>query len=289
MEQLESISSQTHANWTLWASDDGSWDRTLSILQNYKNKWGPERMNMLSGPGRGFAFHFLSLACNAGIQADYYAYSDQDDVWESDKLEAAVRWLKTIPSDIPALYCTRTRLVNAYNNEIGMSPLFTRPPHFTNALVQNIAGGNTMVFNNAARNLLREAGADIPTIAHDWWTYLVITGCGGKVFYNSTPMTRYRQHGHNLIGNDASCLARFRRLRGLWQGDLRRWNTAHISALYQLQHRLTSENFEILKSFSSLRKSTLIARLILLRKMGLHRQTLMGNICLVAATILGRV
>ena len=34
-------------------------------------------------------------------------------------------------------------------------PLFERAPDFRNALVQSIAGGNTMVFNRAARDLLR--------------------------------------------------------------------------------------------------------------------------------------
>jgi len=94
---------------------------------------------LLSGqnitPAEGFVANFLSLTCKASIEADYYAYSDQDDVWESDKLERAVRWLQTVPENIPALYCSRTRLVDAENNEIGLSPLFSKPPSFANALI----------------------------------------------------------------------------------------------------------------------------------------------------------
>ena len=45
-----------------------------------------------------------------------------------------------MPPELPALYGARTRLIDANNQEIGQSPLFTKPPSFGNALVQNIAG-----------------------------------------------------------------------------------------------------------------------------------------------------
>jgi glycosyltransferase involved in cell wall biosynthesis len=32
-EQLDSFATQTHQNWTLWVSDDGSTDQTLEILR----------------------------------------------------------------------------------------------------------------------------------------------------------------------------------------------------------------------------------------------------------------
>ena len=154
-EQLDSFAAQSHSNWEVWASDDGSKDDTHAILEAYQQKWPDGRLSIHFGPAEGFAANFLSLTCKASIDADYYAYSDQDDIWEPNKLARAVEWLNTLPENIPALYCSRTRLVDSNNNEIGVSPLFAKPPSFANALMQNIGGGNTMVFNNAARNLLR--------------------------------------------------------------------------------------------------------------------------------------
>lgn len=175
-EQLNSFAAQTHTNWEVWASDDGSLDDTQAILEDYRQKWPEGRLSIQFGPAKGFAANFLSLTSKASINADYYANSDQDDIWEPNKLARAVEWLETIPENIPALYCSRTRLVDAQNNlvdaqnnEIGVSPLFSRPPSFANALMQNIGGGNTMVFNKAAQNLLREAGEALPVITHDWW------------------------------------------------------------------------------------------------------------------------
>jgi hypothetical protein len=56
--------------------------------------------------------------------------------------------------------------------------LFVFPPSFRNALVQSIAGGNTMVFNVALKRLIENAGPlDVPS--HDWWVYILVTGSGG--------------------------------------------------------------------------------------------------------------
>lgn len=288
-EQLDSFAAQTHSNWEVWASDDGSEDDTHAILEAYQKTWPAGRLSIHFGPAEGFAANFLSLTCKASIEADYYAYSDQDDVWEADKLERAVRWLETIPPNIPALYCSRTRLVDADNYEIGLSPLFSKPPSFANALMQNIGGGNTMVFNNAARALLREAGEDTLVITHDWWAYMVVTGCGGKVFYDSYPSLRYRQHDGNLVGMNATWAARFKRIRMLWEGRFRSWNDSNIAALRKLQHKLTPENLETLERFAKARQMSLIPRLIHLKRSGIYRQTLFGNLGLIAAAVFGKI
>ena len=288
-EQLDSFKAQSHSNWEVWASDDGSEDDTHAILKTYQQKWPAGRLSIHFGPAEGFAANFLSLTCKASIEADYYSYSDQDDVWETDKLERAVRWLETVSPNIPALYCSRTRLVDAENNEIGLSPLFSKPPSFANALMQNIGGGNTMVFNNVARALLRAAGEDTPVITHDWWDYMLVTGCGGKVFYDSYPSLRYRQHDGNLVGMNATWAARFKRMRMLWEGRFRSWNDSNIAGLRKLQHKLTPENRETLDRFANARQMSLIPRLLHLRRSGIYRQTLFGNLGLIAAAIFGKI
>jgi glycosyltransferase involved in cell wall biosynthesis len=281
-DQLRSFVAQTHANWRVWASDDGSKDDTRAILKCHEKRWNG-RLSLLDGPGKGFAANFLFLACSDEIQAAYYAYSDQDDVWESDKLERAIFWLESIPEDVPALYCSRTRLIDANNDEMGASPLFSKPPGFLNALVQSLAGGNTMVFNNAARELLRQAGEEVTIATHDWWTYLVVTGCGGRVFYDPYPSVRYRQHGNNLIGVNSGWSACFARIRMLLQGRFRKWNTDHIQAFLKLENRLAPVNREILHRFARVREMSFFPRLFGLARLGIYRQTLLGNWSLIVA------
>ncbi|MBC2655636.1 glycosyltransferase family 2 protein [Pseudomonas sp. MSSRFD41] len=288
-EQLASFEAQSHSNWQVWASDDGSEDDTRAILESYQHKWSEGSLFICSGPAEGFAANFLSLTCKEHIKADFYAYSDQDDIWEADKLARAVRWLQTVPDEVPGLYCSRTRLVDVNNNEIGVSPLFSRPPSFANALMQNIGGGNTMLFNEAARRLLREAGERQPVVSHDWWAYLVISGCGGQVFYDSEPTLRYRQHSGNLIGTNSNWNARFKRIRMLFEGRFKYWSDSNIAALNALEHRLTPENQAIFKRFSMARKKSLIPRLVQLKRSGVYRQTILGNIGLAVAAVFGKI
>lgn len=288
-EQLESIAAQTYPNWKLWVSDDGSQDDTHAVLERYREKWGAERISILRGPGKGFVANFLALVCDAGVKADFYAFADQDDIWEADKLQRAVGRLRVIPKAQPSLYCSRTRLVDAGNRDIGFSPLFRKPPGFANALVQNIGGGNTMVFNHAARLLLCEAGADVSVVTHDWWTYLVVSGCGGAVIYDSYPSLRYRQHNGNLIGMNSSWMARLMRYRLLFKGQFRRWNDENIRALHRLAPRLTPQNRAVLSQFMRARNRWLVPRLVGMKRAGVYRQTVLGNIGLFAGALARKI
>jgi glycosyltransferase involved in cell wall biosynthesis len=289
VDQLDSLKAQSHSNWEVWASDDGSTDDTQAILETHRQKWPAGRLFLNFGPAKGFAANFLSLTCKSSIEANYYAYCDQDDIWEVDKLERAVRWLETIPPNIPALYCARTRLVDAENNDIGLSPLFLKPPSFANALIQNIGGGNTMVFNKSARTLLQEGGGDIDVISHDWWTYMLVAGCGGQVFYDVDPTVRYRQHKNNLVGANTSWSARIVRAKKLLKGQFRYWNDVNIRALQKMYGNLTPEARSILGAFDQARKSALTLRMTRLYRSGAYRQTLLGNLGLTVAALLRKL
>jgi glycosyltransferase involved in cell wall biosynthesis len=288
-DQLESFAIQSYPNWGVWVSDDCSLDDTYTILKAYQNKWGADRFSIRFGATEGYVTNFLSLTCHVNIQSDYYAYSDQDDIWEADKLQRALELLQSVPKDVPALYCSRTRLVDVMNQDIGFSPLFKKPPSFANALIQNVGGGNTMVFNAAARKLLCEVSEGVNVITHDWWAYIVVSGCGGKVFYDAYPSVRYRQHDSNQVGMNSSWPARIIRVRMLFQGHFKNWNDLHILALQRLRPKLTLENLEILDQFAAARNRWLLPRLVGLKRAGIYRQTLLGNLGLIAAAIFNKI
>jgi len=239
---------------------------------------------MTSGPGRGYVANFLSLV-HKPTNADYFAFADQDDVWDADKLQRAVSALSTAAQNRPALYCSRTRLIDEQGGPVGLSPLFTRPPGFANALIQNIAGGNTMVFNRAARELLVAFG-DVDVVSHDWWVYLVISACGGEIFYDSEPSLDYRQHRGNQIGSSQHLSDRWNRLFLGLRGRKREWNDRHIAALNRMSTLLTDDSRRVLSAFCHARNAGLWGRLIGMRRAGVYAQSVPGNIGLCAATIL---
>jgi len=290
--QLDSIADQSHPNWTLYVADDGSTDRTRAILEAYraqwKAKWGADRLHLMDGPRRGFAANFLTLLCQDTVRADYYAYCDQDDFWQSYKLTQALRFISTLPAEKPALYAARTELIDEADATLGLSPCFTRPPAFANALVQNIGGGNTMVFNDSARRLLKSAGV-VDVSAHDWWTYLVVSGGGGAVLYDPQASVQYRQHAKNQVGTNRGFAARFTRARLLLGGDFKEWNTRNLAALQTVREQLTPENQNSLDTFAAVRSDSLFTRLAALRRSGVYRQTLGGNLGLFVAACGGKL
>lgn len=282
-EQLKSFAQQSYRDWFLIASDDGSTDTTNKTLTSFQQGQTDNPVTVIKGPGQGFVQNFLSVTRHAAGKADYYAWSDQDDIWHADKLERALAWLKTVPDEIPALYCGRTQLVTEDNQDMGLSMLFSKKPSFANALTQNIGGGNTMVFNQAACRLLTQISNDTPIVSHDWWAYMLISGAGGKVFYDQTPCLRYRQHGNNLVGANTGWLARFVRIKGLVQGRFKNWNSMNISALEAHQSLLTEQNRQTLQRYAKARQQILPLRLIQVKRSGVYRQTLMGNLGLLFA------
>jgi glycosyltransferase involved in cell wall biosynthesis len=288
-EQLDSIVNQNYPHWIIWISDDGSTDGTQDIIQEYQKILGKDKLKVEIGPKQGYIRNFLSLACNKKIEASYYAYSDQDDIWLPDKLKRALAWIATVPSNVPALYCARTCNVDEENNVLGLSPLFSRRPTFANALVQSIAGGNTMVFNQAACNLLRQAGSAVKVASHDWWTYQVVSGCGGQVYYDPEPMLRYRIHGKNQIGSNNNWVARIARLQLLYKGRFSEWTDMNLTSLRCLSRHLAPDAARLLDEFSQLRSKNIWARLIGIKRSGIYRQTTFGNLGLLAAVLLKKI
>src|SRR5690606_39980404 len=84
--QLASIAGQSHGDWSLDVSDDGSTDGTTGIVAEFAAAHPERRGRLLRGPGRGGAANFLSLVARAGGRADYYAFAAQDDVGEHSRL-----------------------------------------------------------------------------------------------------------------------------------------------------------------------------------------------------------
>lgn len=287
-EQLRSLERQAHASIDIHVSDDGSRDGTLEILAAWRKRWSKGRFVVCGGPGRGFSENFRSLIVNTEGEADYFAFCDQDDVWEDEKLSRAIAWIGA-PSDTPKLFCSRTRIVSERGEPLGLSQNFRREPSFRNALVQSIAGGNTMVLNRSARELVATASARSSFVSHDWWAYMLVTGAGGKVCFSPEPLVRYRQHPNNLVGSQNSLKGQLSRLERLGRGEFLRWADINIAGLRDNSHLLTPEARDVFLRFRAARDGSLVRRLRGLRSSGVYRQTLLGNVALYLAASFGRL
>lgn len=287
-EQLNSFFKQTYKYWTLYISDDHSTDSTRDIIGEFQKLYGSEKI-IYMGPKSGFAAHFIDLTSNINVKDDYVAWSDQDDIWEEDKLDIAVNWLSQQSESKPAVFSSRTTLIDKNNKVIDLSPLFKKPKTFKNALVQNVGGGNTMVFNSAAKALLVSVPLARHTISHDWLMYQVVTGCGGVFHYEVKPLVRYRQHENNAVGMNISLRAKVSRLSKLLCGRYKKWNSVNIEVLKSIESQLLKNNQKVLNDFHCAKNCRGIGRLAHLKKSGVYRQGILENIVLYLACLFRKI
>ncbi|MFI4954342.1 MAG: glycosyltransferase family 2 protein [Gammaproteobacteria bacterium] len=288
-KQLDSIVTQTYPNWTLHAIDDGSSDQTQNILQEYQARLGPQKMTVVTTKNQGCAKTFLTLVCEPTIQADYYAYSDQDDIWDADKLAKALAALASLTPNLPQLYCSGARVIDANEKPLGQLPIKKRPPSLQNALIQCIATGNTMVFNHLARKILLDAGVvNVPL--HDWWTYLAICASGGECYYDMSSTLSYRQHGNNVMGFKQSFLARYlKKLNRVLNDQFIQINTSQLCALSKIETKLTPKSIHTLNYYRRSLKGNLFTRMYYLYQSGVYRQEILGTMGVYLALIIGKL
>ena len=197
-QQLDSILGQQGVDVSVLVRDDGSSDATLQLLDNYAKK--SSNFQYYQGSNAGPCMSFFDLLKHAD-GFDYYAFSDQDDVWDADKLSCAVSFIEKEPKDIPVLYCSNLKVVDENLN-------FCRTAHTSSyntknryaGLVDFFAVGCTEVFNQRAVDLTRDH-IRRDCLMHDSWIFM-ICNFFGRVIYDTTAHINYRQHGHNVVGTN---------------------------------------------------------------------------------------
>ena len=274
--QLDSIAKQSHPNWLLFVSDDGSSDGTLHLIERFSKVVGPDRVHLFSGPGQGFAKNFLSLLTHPQIDAPYIAFADQDDIWLPDKLTRAVSVLQSYRT-VPALYAGRTRYIDEQDQILGESTLFLKPPSFANALVQSIGGGNTIMINYHTLKVMRAVPYPLDIFSHDWWFYLLVSALGGPIYYDSEPYVLYRQHRANLVGMNTTWRQKWLRIQMLLAGDFAKWNDRNIASLRFFRPHMSSQIQHIFDAFVRSREQGLYQRMAGMKAAGVYRQTALGN------------
>ena len=207
-EQIDSILNQKGIEVNLLIRDDGSSDNTVKIIQEYAGK--DSRVTVYSGANLKSAKSFFELVAKAG-NADYYAFSDQDDVWALDKIEAAVKTLSTKDNTKPLLYYCNMKVVDENLNFFYLLHAHNKRTDYRySVLTEYYAAGCTMVFNEAAQELCSN---HIPqgNIMHDTWME-VLCQFFGTVYYDPNAYIFYRQHRNNVIGVSTSKLQRIQRM-----------------------------------------------------------------------------
>ena len=290
-EQLESILRQTHKKFKIFIFDDYSLKKTInSELKSYIEK--ESNISIIRRNSNiGYAKNFLYGLKDVGSNFDFYAFSDQDDIWEKNKLENSIKKIESLNSSSSILYCSRTAYFeNDSLDEIGSSKLFKKKPQFKNALIQNIAGGNTILMNKKARNLMVNSLISEKYISHDWWCYLLISASGGEIIFDPFKSVKYRQHGKNIIGGNQKLKDKIRRFTNFFNGSFKEWNNINIINLLKNKKLIHKKNLKTLQMYIDARnEKNIFLKILLFKKTGVFRQSLLENFIFSIGVILNKI
>ena len=271
-EQIRSIQDQSYTDWTLFIRDDGSSDNTKEILKDFEHQ--DSRIHLIDSDksdNLGVIKSFHKLVNHD--RADYYFFSDQDDVWLPNKLELSLKEAQNYLADHPLMVYMDLKVVNQDLEIMTESMVKSQSHHANTELVQelteNTVTGGVAMINHALAEMWQETD-DI--LMHDWYLALLASAFGNLVFIDQ-PGELYRQHSDNVLG--ARTLSK----------RFKKWIRPHIlfavywdliknsqkQARHLLQMPLSQSNRELIEAFVTIMDKSMLERFRILRKYGLRK------------------
>lgn len=190
-KQLDSIVNQTYANLEIIICDDCSYDSTVEIIRNYMKV--DKRIQLyLNENNLGYVKNFeKSLSLCSG---EYIALSDQDDIWEVNKIETLVANIGDT-----LLIHSNVSLIDENDNllRIEWKKSILEYTEINDFLFSNVVTGcSTMI----SKKLLQDALPFPDGLAyHDWYLALCAIKSNSIKFVD-IPLLKYRQHASQDTG-----------------------------------------------------------------------------------------
>jgi rhamnosyltransferase len=245
-EQLASIVGQSGVDVSVYISIDSSIDGTEVLCAAYASLHPGVVVLPPAGSFGGASRNFFRLIRDVPVeQYDFVAFADQDDIWYADKLERAVREI-------------RSRTVDAYSSNViafwptGRTHLLDKAQRQTawDFLFEAAGPGCTYVLSRPFVSTLRNAvltdwQALQQVSLHDWYCYAFARSRGFKWFIDSRPSMSYRQHERNQVGANTGLnplIARYKTIHDGW------W----FSQVRRIVHLVGLENDRFVRSWLSL-------------------------------------
>lgn len=215
-EQLDSIIAQTYPNWRLLISDDGSSDKTLSIIEKYTK--ADERILLVNKVRQGGVVRNFSKALEF-VTSDYIMFSDQDDYWLPEKI-SHLKWMldekEKLTGNVPLLVFSDLIVVDenlkilmpSFFIGTGLNPTYNFDTRFL--LWRSTVYGCTVMFNKSLYDIATPFSPEITM--HDQW-FTLMASLNGHVLYSEKSHVYYRQHANNVVGaKERTFLARIKGL-----------------------------------------------------------------------------
>lgn len=204
-EQLDSIFTQSYQNFKLYISDDCSVDSTVEIIKEYQQRFPNKIFFSINEQNIGYVKNFEKLLQHSSER--YIAFSDQDDIWHTEKLkiqlEALIDLEKKYPSK-PCLIHHDLEMVNEEGSTIFNSFFKYRKINLLNRRIlnkiisHNGVMGNTVLMNTQLKEIVLPFPKELDV--QDYWIAIVNEIFGQRKTINKC-LIKYRIHNTNSSNN----------------------------------------------------------------------------------------
>jgi len=202
-QQLDSIIAQTYINWRLLISDDGSSDKTNSIIEKYAKI--DKRILLVNKNRQGGVVQNFSKALEF-VNADYIMFCDQDDYWLPEKiahLKGILEEKEKLTGKVPLLVFSDLIIVDenlkilkqSFYAGTGWNPANNFDTRFL--LWRSTVYGCSVMFNKSLYDVATPFSPEISM--HDQW-FALKASLTGHVLYSKDSHVYYRQHANNYGG-----------------------------------------------------------------------------------------
>lgn len=202
-EQIDSILNQTYADFNLIISDDASTDDTVKLLEEYANK--DKRIILYKQEkniGSTNNFEFLLTK----VENDYYMLSDQDDVWEKEKVEKSIKTIintnaDLVFSDLSVVDENLKTINESFCKLKGIYKKIKKDKKYSALYLNNYVTGCTIISKKKFIKEILPLPKNKKYLIHDYWISIVISQ-KGKLEFIDEKLVKYRQHGKNQVGTE---------------------------------------------------------------------------------------
>ncbi len=200
-EQIESILNQTYKNIQLIISDDCSTDKTREILKQYEKN---DKVKIFyQEKNLGYVKNFEFLLKN--IENDLYMLSDQDDIWENEKIQKSVEKLENenldlVFGDLEVVDENLNTIYKSFDEYMKIDRKINKCiENYKLQYLYNCITGCTILSKKEFLNKIIPFPTDSKYMLHDFWIGLIVA-LYGKIGYIKETYIKYRQHGNNQVG-----------------------------------------------------------------------------------------
>jgi len=196
--QIKSILSQKNVDVKIIVRDDRSSDDTVKLINKIKKK-NNIQIKINRQNQRSASLNFLKLILNANEKYDFYAFSDQDDIWKQNKLFRAIKKIEqnkceAYSSNISITKNKQKILMNKSDNQKKYDYIFEGVPGCTIVLTRKSYLMIRKKLIELNENQLRNISM------HDTFIYFFLRSKKIPWYIDKFSFIDYRQHESNVVG-----------------------------------------------------------------------------------------